>query len=46
MPEPLAATTVAIVGAGLSDLVAARELQHKSIDYVALEAADRMATAL
>lgn len=35
-------TTVAIVGAGLSGLIAARELQRQRIDFLVLEAADRI----
>lgn len=34
-------TTVAIVGAGLSGLVAARELQRREVDFLVLEAAER-----
>lgn len=41
MREP-EATTVAIVGAGLSGLMAARELQRREIDFLVLEAADRV----
>ncbi|MCW5891041.1 MAG: FAD-dependent oxidoreductase [bacterium] len=40
MREP-DATTVAIVGAGLSGLIAARELQRRDVAFLVLEAADR-----
>jgi monoamine oxidase len=34
-------TTVVVVGAGLSGLIAARELQRRRIEFLVLEAADR-----
>ncbi len=40
MREP-ETTTVAIVGAGLSGLIAARELQRRAVESLVLEAADR-----
>ncbi|MGV9801744.1 flavin monoamine oxidase family protein [Mycobacterium sp. NPDC003449] len=36
------ATTVAVVGAGLSGLTAARELHRRGVDVIVLEAADRV----
>ncbi|MGB3482008.1 MAG: NAD(P)/FAD-dependent oxidoreductase [Mycobacterium sp.] len=40
--RPRVATTVAVVGAGLSGLTAARELHRRGVDVIVLEAADRV----
>ena len=42
MPQEQAETTVAVVGAGLSGLLAARDLHRHGVEVLVLEAADRL----